>query len=499
MTFTLLPPSAWAPRASAVLALAMLLSGCASVAPPSAIPDAVQRHAGRIAASAPLPARDWWRDLGDEAIDALVPRAMAHNHDLHAALATLRQARALAGLAAREALPQGGLQAQAQVTRPSLAEVDPYRQGLPRPPEQRLGSLGQALSWELDLFGRIGTASAVAERQADAAQADAHAAAALLQAEVVRRVVLLRQHQHDAARLAEERSLAERRVQQLALRERAGLADRREVLAAQAQQAEAEALLAATQAGERQQRQALAVLLGRSPAAADAGTAGTADAAEWQALLASRALPGLPAAPFVADPGALLAQRPDVRRADAQLRAVLGDAVLAERAHLPRLRLDLTAALSAPLGALGDAGALRYAAGPVLQWDWLDAGRHRARAAAARAGGEAAWHRFEQVVLQALADTDAALRQQQAARTGWQQAQAAEAAAAQAAAHTGARVQAGLEPPVQALEQSARHAQARRAAQARQAEALLAHVQVQLALAAWQPGPADALQAAPRP
>lgn len=480
------------PRAARHLlaaALAMLMTGCASVAPPSAIPQAAQRHAGATPAPAPsaTPARAWWHDLDDAAIDTLVQRAMQHNHDLQATLATLRQARALAGLAGREGLPQGGLAAQAQVTRPSLAETDPYGQGLPRPPEQRLGSLGHTVSWEIDLFGRIGTATAVARRQADAAAADVHAAAALLQAEVVRRVVQLRLHQHDTARLAEERALLGQRQQLLALRVAAGLAERRELLAAEARLAETDGLIAATQAAQLRERQALAVLMGRSPTAA-------ADA-EWDTLLAPRALPSPPPATPMADPSELLARRPDVRRADALLRAGLGETVLAERAHLPRLRLDLAAALNAPFGAVGQASALRYAAGPMLQWDWLDAGRHRARAEAARAGADAAWQRFEQVVLQALADSDDALRGWQAAQAGWQHAQRAESAAAQSAQYTTGRVQAGLEPAIQSLDQAAQHLQARRMATARQADAVQAYARVQLALAAWQPAdaePADA-------
>jgi outer membrane protein TolC len=466
--------------ASTALALSLLLTGCASVAPPSAIPDAVQRHAGTATPpAAALPAREWWRELDDEAINTLVQRAMSHNQGLQGALATLRQARALAGLAEREALPQGGLQAHAQVSRPALAEVDPYRQGLPRPPEQRLGTVTQALSWELDLFGRIGTAAAVAERQADAAAADADAAAALLQAEVVQHVVRLRQHQHDAVQLQDEITLLAQVGQQLVLREAAGLADRREHLAVNARLAETEALLAATHAAEQSERQALAVLVGRSPTAADD--------ADWLALLAPRDLPRPPATPALADGSAALQRRPDVRRADAELRAALGEAVLAQRAHLPRLRLELGAVLNAPFGALGQASALGYAAGPALQWDWLDAGRHAARAAAAQAGQQAAWHRFEHTVLQALADSESAARGWQAASVGWQHALQAAASAQAAEQHSHVRAQAGLEPSSQALEQAAQQLRARRAAANGQAEALQAFTRLQLALAAWQP------------
>ncbi len=471
-------------RAMAAALVCSAFAGCASVAPPSAVPDAQRRHGQALPAATSMalrtgtPAREWWRALRDERLDALVQLAMAHNPDRLAALGAVRQARALAGQAEREALPQGGLAARAQAVRPSLAEVDPYGQGQPSPPSQRLATVEQMVSWEVDLFGRIGTASAVAARQADAAEAEAHGAAALLQAEVVRRYTALRQHQHDSERLGEEVRVLEERQALMAHRERAGLADRRDVLGAAAQAAEARATHAAARSAIAAERAALAVLAGRAPGGSDPA---------WEALLVPAPLPAVPDDTGIVQPADLLARRPDIVKADALLRAALGETVLAERAHLPRISLNLAAGLNATFGTLGQAGALRYAAGPSLQWDWLDAGRQRQRAAAAQAGGDVAWHRFEQTVLQALADSETALRQWDASRAGWQQSLQAEAAARDASAYTIARSQAGLEPPTMALEQAALQLKASRSAMAQQAGALQAFARVQLALAVWQP------------
>ncbi|CAM3443671.1 TolC family protein [Paracidovorax anthurii] len=474
-------------RAATILALGALLAGCAAVAPPSAVPGAAQRHAPPDSASPAardaglgvgVPSRHWWRDLKDPRLDALVEQAMARNHELQATLATVKEARAMAGLAEREALPQGSLSAQAQAMRPSLAETDPYGQNLPRPPSRRLGTLTQSLSWEIDLFGRVGTAAAIAERQLDAARADAHAASALLQAEVVRQYVQLRRTQQESLQADEEIALLRQRAALMEQRVQAGFADRREALAATADTARAEAERARLQAVRHGSIAALAVLTGRSPTATDP---------DAEALAAPAALPDAPAAPQVTRPGELLANRPDVARADALLRASLGDTVLAERAHLPRLSLDAVLGLNAPFGQLGRAGALRYAAGPALQWDWLDAGRRQAREAAARAGSERAWHTFEQTVLKALEDSEGALRHWSAAQVALEQSQAARASASAAQAYASARAAAGMEAPTQALEQRVGHVRALRSELAAQADSLQAYVQVQLALAAWQP------------
>ncbi|MFT7772156.1 TolC family protein [Roseateles sp.] len=472
------------PIALAALALSLALGGCASVTPGTQLPVLQARH------DAPLPAatgrsstpdaadRAWWQDLREPALDALVAQAEARNLDLQAALASVREARARAGGVQAESRPQGGLGVQAQATRPALTEVDPYDQGQPRPPERRLITLGQALSWEIDLFGRAGTARAAAEREVDAAAADARGAQALLQAEVVRRYAALRQAQQAERLAAEQVTIGERRLAQLQARARAGLADPREADAAAGELAQ----LRATQAGWAAQAPveaaALAVLVGESPAK---------PGAELQRLLAPAPLPDVPDDATLTVPADLLARRPDVARADALLRAGLGQQVLAERAHLPRLSLAATLGLQQTAGNLGQSNAVRYAAGPVLQWDWLDSGRRAAQMAAAKAGNERAWAQFEQTVLTALAEGESALRGWQAQWQGWQQARVAAQAADKTSAYTSRRAAMGLEPDTTALAARLQRLAAEQQQLHQQAAALAAYAQVQLALGAWQP------------
>lgn len=469
-------------------ALSLLFTGCASVAPPSALPQIAQRSGvvqqlSPAAAAAGLqlgvPSRAWWQDLGDARLNEVVNLAMSRNHERLAVLASVKEARALAGGAKREGLPMGSLSAQVQRVQPSLAEVDPYQQGLPRPPAQSLVTLGQMVSWEVDLFGRVGTASSMADRQVDAALADAHGATALLQAEVVRQYIRLRQYQLEGSQFERELSLLRQRHQHLQARVLAGLADQREALALQAElakvqagQAQATALVHVTQA-------ALSVLVGRSPAA-------PADPA-WQGLMAAGDLPVLPTSLHLIQPSDLLANRPDVAKADALLRASLGAEVLTERSNLPRLSLNLGFGLNGLAGDLGGASAFRYGAGPLLQWDWLDMGRVKARVLAAQAGSERAWHGLEQTVLKALEDSESALRGWVAAQQVLEQAQQAEQTALAAANYTGVRARSGLEPSALALDHQVAHLRATREALAARTSVIESFAQVQLALAAWQP------------
>ncbi|MBX9267979.1 TolC family protein [Chromobacterium violaceum] len=467
------------PRQAIWVSLA-LLGGCAAVVPPSQIApssQALAAHASPAASAAGIhvgqTAANWWQALHDPQLDALLQQAMQSNHQRQEALATVRAARSAADAAARDALPQGSLGGQAQRQQLSGMEVDPYRQGLSRPPAQNIGVLQQSLRWELDLFGRTATAAAVAERQADIRAADLHAATVLLQADVVRQYTRWQQARLNRQLLQDELSTLRQRHRQLQYQQQAGLIDPREVLAAASASHQLEAELAANDAAAASALAALAVLCGDNP------------------LLSPRAggepkLPEVPTDTAIAYPHDLLARRPDVVRADAELRSKLGEAALADRAHLPHLSLDLTAGVMAPFGLLGNADALRYALGPAFSWDWLDAGRRAARRASAEQQGQAALHHYEQTVLNALQESETSLRQWQAAKAQLASARDAEALASRSASYSQARSQAGLEPQSQALAAHASLQQARRAGLAAHADAIAAYVQVQLALGAWQ-------------
>ncbi len=467
-----------------LLTMALTLAGCAAVAPTSQLPTLQARHDSRLPAASELQKQDatslsseWWRALQDPQLNTLVQQALSRNLDLKVALATVQEARAMAGLARLEGGPQGSLGLSAQALRLSQPEADPYGLGQARPPQQRLIGLTQALSWEVDLFGRVATAQAVAERELDMASADLHAAQALLQAELVKRYVQLRAAQQMEALSQHQLTLAEASSKQLQSRVRAGLADARELRAAEAEQAHRLAERASLQAQVQQSLAAIALLCGHAPAA---------QARELADLRQPQALPAMPLQETLQLSEGLLQRMPQVARADAALRASLGQVVLAERAHLPRLSLAATVGLNEQASRLHQAGALRYAVGPALQWDWLDAGRRQAREAAARAGSERVWAQFEQTVLQALAEGESALRGWHAQAQGWEATQVAERAAIEAARYARQRHKLGLEPQLNALSSEAQSLDARQRSLSQQTKALEAFVQVQLALGTWQ-------------
>ncbi|MDC6134440.1 TolC family protein, partial [Burkholderia gladioli] len=101
-----------APRhALTLVAAALALAGCTvgpnyKGAPPA--PSAatfVRAPQTGVAVATPTPAA-WWQSLNDPQLDELIAAALAHNPDLHAAQARLREARAQLSQQRANALPK---------------------------------------------------------------------------------------------------------------------------------------------------------------------------------------------------------------------------------------------------------------------------------------------------------------------------------------------------------------------------------------------------------
>ncbi|BBL71137.1 TolC family protein [Methylogaea oryzae] len=113
----------------------------------------------------------WLADYRDETLTALVREALAGNFDLKTAAARVQAAQAQARIDGAGRLPQLNFAPRFQE-----ASVNPLRGGSPSAGDQRDGGTQLALpfnlSWELDVWGRIGAARQAAAWEAEAAAAD---------------------------------------------------------------------------------------------------------------------------------------------------------------------------------------------------------------------------------------------------------------------------------------------------------------------------------------
>jgi outer membrane protein TolC len=135
---------------SAVLGMGLLLAGCVHVTEPDEadlgmeLPDRWVSEAG-----AGFRAEGWLADFGDPRLESLVSEALAENPGLEAGLARLEQARALARIEGADRLPSLNLTGTAR-RQMSNNLADPVI----RNRSDRF-DLGAAVSWELDLWGRV--------------------------------------------------------------------------------------------------------------------------------------------------------------------------------------------------------------------------------------------------------------------------------------------------------------------------------------------------------
>lgn len=286
-------------------------------APPSPGPADPEQ---RIVAAAP-PA-DWWRAFGSPEIDACVAEALAQNPDIATARASLAQARE-AALRAGAAL-HPSLDANVQVSRLTTSF-------LPQGIDQR-GSLtndyllGPSVRYAIDAFGGGRRLRAQRDAEAQARAFELEAARLTVSAAVVRAAVEAARLRAQLATLDEvlagDRQAAASMERLLELRRRtvADLAAARSRLAAD------EALAPPLRQQLAAATTALALLTGRTPGEA------APSVVRLETLTLPRDLPS-------ALPADMVRRRPDVRAAEAGLRAANAGVGVAEARLYPSLAL----------------------------------------------------------------------------------------------------------------------------------------------------------------
>lgn len=413
---------------------AAALAGCAGAPPPlpAAPVPAAQWSSDELAVVSGSVRLDWWRDLGSAELDGLVERALAANHEIAAAEANLRAARALAREAGRARGVSGGatagvqrLREAAQAQPPIFITPDPF-------PDQTIANVGVDLAWEIDLAGGTAKNARAALAEAEAALWERRRTEAAIAAQVVRAWLDLTRAQALGDLLRQRIAASDRMLAISRSRiarggalasDLAPLEQLRAALAGEAQMTD----LAARNALRR-----IAVLAGEDPVALveKTSTSSVRTLATPEMLTAH-------------DPRTLLRLRPDVQAAEARLIAAFERAGASRAALYPSLSLGAGTGLFAAPGALNEAGALRFAIGPAINWGIFNLGQVRARIRAADAGSEAAAAQWQNSLLVALEEADGAIDLWRSARAARDQARVASQAAARATATIRARHRAG--------------------------------------------------------
>ncbi|MBB1601346.1 efflux transporter outer membrane subunit [Variovorax sp. UMC13] len=387
MNGLLLPAAAWGLGA-------LLLAGCA-VGPrytaPADAPVTISAPERSLFGSDAVQ-RDWWRQLDDAQLDALIERALGKNHDIRIAQARLQEARATQAEAELDRLPAVTMDA---------SKTRGIAQGNGMPADARTlaqsSRAGFDAAWEIDLFGRLQRLDEAATARAQASAADLEQVRIVAVAELARSYYEMRGAEQ---RIAVTRRTLDSLRNSLRVTEaqvQTGRGLEGDLASAQANLASTESQLPALEAMRRIAAYRVAVLAGLRPA-------------ELEPMLQPQQLHMLDKRLPIGDLGDLLRRRPDVLRAERGLAASTADVGAATAELYPRFDIGGFLGFVALRGAdLGSASSRAFSVTPGVRWPALRLGsvKARVRGAEARAEGERA--RYEQTVLRAIEDVEGAL------------------------------------------------------------------------------------------
>ncbi len=390
------------------------------------------------------PVAQWWRAYGSTQLDALVDEALAGNLDLEAARYRLEAARAQwMAQSGSSRLPSVDLGAQAQRQR----ELGLPLKGLP-PTSLYNTFVGQAqVQYTFDLFGANRYQNQALADRVDQQAQELQAARNAVAANVVSGAISLAGLQAQIGILEDLIALSRQDESDTVRQYELGAASRSSVLDARRGTAAISAQLPELRARALAARHALAVLLGRRP-----------DQAPPPLPFDALVLPGqLP----VLVPSALLASRPDIRAADAALKAAASDVGAATANMFPRITL------SASMGrggfdwstATSGAGAIWGLASSITA-PVFHGGALRAQRKAAQQTYDAAVASYKHTVLSAFQDVADALASLEQVGQSLAQADQAQASAQALYDNTRQQVSLGALPPVAARAMSRQAAQA---------------------------------------
>ena len=344
-----------------------------------------------VVVSEPVPVR-WWRLYESATLDQLVDAAFSANTELRMAAANLERSEAFLRQvrAAREpVVALGAVSSYQQLSAESYLHSGAV-------PTMGLYDTGVAVSYDIDLFGRLRRAVESETANDEATRAAFDLVKVAIAAETARAYA-------DVCSAGEEletmHEVLDFRSRALKLTERlvkSGRLPAPDYSRAAQRVAEARAGIPALEVKRSNARYRLAALTGHTPAEYPKRVD--------SCVSAPRLVRPIP----VGDGAGLLRRRPDVRQAERQLAAATAQIGVAMASLYPDITLG---------GSVGSTGAMtdfltgatdRYGLGIAIQWQ---ANQHlaRARVAAAGAGAKLALARLDGVVLTALREVQSAL------------------------------------------------------------------------------------------
>ena len=384
------------PAAAIAAAVVLALSGCAAVGPdyekPAApLPAALTRDALPLDLRAGPVAPDWWTVFGSPQLDAMVAEGLARSPTVETAQATLRAAQE--NVTAQRGLFYPQVQAGVNATRQNVGRVQqsPLNSG---DTVFRYHTASLSVGYAPDLFGGTRRAVEQAQATADNQRWQLEGARLTLASNLVGAILQTAMLAEQADLTAQAVAAMQEQLRVMRNLQRNGYSSGLDVATQENLLSQVQQSLPPLEKSLEQSRNLTAVLMGRTP-----------DAALPTLRMADIRPPALPRAV----PSELVARRPDVRQAEADLHAASAAIGVAKAARFPQL--SLTASLgggATEFGQMFAAGNTVWSIGSGLLAPIFAGGTLQARQRIAEAQFDAAAAQYRLSVLTAfqnVADT----------------------------------------------------------------------------------------------
>lgn len=383
-----------APSALLLALACAVLAGCASRTPIAEAPPKVDLPAGWAVAGtadakadAAWPDQHWWHRFGSAELTRLVDEGQTSNLELAGAFARLRQAEAGARIAGVTLLPTVSGYSSANRSAPigngsGSTYVD----------------TGLQVSYEVDFWGKNKAIVASADASLEANRFDRQTLALTVTSGIVSTYLQVLSL-HDRLAVARGHvANAERVLTLVTAQQRAGAASTLDLARQRSAVAQRKAGIPDLMQQAREAQAALAILLGKTPQTFSVGDVGL------DTITLPDVSPGLPSE--------LLARRPDIGRAEANLAAANADVAVARANLFPSINLTgATGAQSSALVSLLNAPNIFANVGASLFAPIFDGGRLKQEQARAIARKQELVQAYRATVMAALSEVDIALGQ----------------------------------------------------------------------------------------
>jgi multidrug efflux system outer membrane protein len=399
---------------ASALAVLLLLSGC-SLAPHYAKPDVApgdhfkeERAPDDARADAGSdygawqPARpsegiergEWWKIFHDSRLDDYEQQALHNNPGLQAAVARVKESRAMLQTARSALFPE--VSAGFGPSREKLSAVSQLRTDGVEIPTENVWRAQASASYEVDLFGRVSDSIKASSAQAEQSEALFRSVRLALQADVAQSYFNLRELDAELDVYNRAVALRSRALELVQRRFDAGETSELDLLRAQSELATARSEAMTAERLRAASEHSLAVLLGKIVAEFSV---------EHDPLVSVdiHIPPGLPSS--------VLERRPDIAAAERAMAAANARIGIAKSAFFPALNLTGTAGFeSASLSDLFKWSSRAFLVGPLvgtaLTVPLFDGGRRKGDLARARAAYEVNVDDYRQQVLVAFREVE---------------------------------------------------------------------------------------------